>query len=1137
MAFALDRAALDELQALLRPLQALGDADELGALLGGLGWDATALGLDPGALSTAVGALERALVAAAALAEQEEMDLADLARVLGPLAEAVLALVDAVRSIAAARALSDAVVGALAEDLAAGLVVRYLASRFPRVSLVLELLGVLRRETAVPLSGPDGRTLRAGVPRRTFDLAAVGALFKDPLDHLRRRFLTDEQGARRAATAVADLLGPLVAEGLVDCGLGASYGSSPRDGRPALTPGEADALSHLLVVDAALPAGGPAAPHLRVVAGLADDAGAIGLLVGASGGASLSLPTPAGEITATLTGAAQPLLLSSRGISLPSGGAPQLEASVRFRTLPRGATGPAFRLGAPDGTRLEVGGVDVTLRVSSDASGADLGGSLEVQRLVIALQGGDGDGFLASVLPEDPITLEADLGVEVGLRSGVRFHGSGSLEKTFTLGVSLGPLQIEAVTVGLRLSESGLAAEVTGALGIALGPVAASVEGLGLAARLTASAGGAGCAGPYDLTLGFRPPRGLGIAVDAGPVAGGGYLFFDPDRGQYAGVLQLEIQDTIAIKAVGLLSTRMPDGSEGFSLLFIITAEFPPIQLGFGFTLNGLGGLAGVNRTMVVPVLQAGIKNRTLGSILFPDDPVANAPRIISDLQGVFPVAPDRYVFGPMAMLGWGSPSILTIEVGIVLELPSPVRLVIMGRVKLALPPEGDETILLLQLDVLGAIDFGERTASIDASLFDSSVVQFAITGDMAMRLRWGDDPAFALSAGGFHPRFEPPPGFPALERLAISLATGDNPRLRLESYLAVTTGAMMMGARLDAYAKLDTFLGTFSASAYLAFDALVEFSPFHFLVELQGGASIARDGKPLLSADVYLALSGPEPWHAWGKATVHFLGEHDIGFDLTIGQEPARALPPPPDPLPMLRAALADPRSWAGQLPDGGRQLVTLRSVEAGEAVLVHPLGSLGVRQRVLPLQVTLARFGTVPLAAPARYEIAVLLGGLPAQGGEQTTDSFAPGQFLDLTEDQKLSRPAFEPFPSGLTGLTVGAQAASPACEETFAYETIVVDEPDAPRVADHPAGAVLGSLAELAAAAEGLGRRPGKAAAPPARLSVRSVEFAIARLDDLSRAEDRFQTYTQAEQARAASPRARDLQVVAVHEVEHV
>ena len=91
----------------------------------------------------------------------------------------------------------------------------------------------------------------------------------------------------------------------------------------------------------------------------------------------------------------------------------------------------------------------------------------------------------------------------------------------------------------------------------------------------------------------------------------------------------------------------MPDGSQGFSLLIIITAEFGPgIQLGFGFTLIGVGGLLGLNRTMRLEPLVEGVRTGAINSIMFPRDVVANAPRIISDLRTFFPPqrghVPDR---------------------------------------------------------------------------------------------------------------------------------------------------------------------------------------------------------------------------------------------------------------------------------------------------------------------------------------------------------------------------------------------------------------------------------------------------------------------------------------------------------------
>ena len=73
--------------------------------------------------------------------------------------------------------------------------------------------------------------------------------------------------------------------------------------------------------------------------------------------------------------------------------------------------------------------------------------------------------------------------------------------------------------------------------------------------------------GPADLDIAFKPPTGLGLAIDASVVVGGGYLSFDPEKEEYSGVLQLEIAEKISVKAIGMLTTRMPDGGKGYSLV------------------------------------------------------------------------------------------------------------------------------------------------------------------------------------------------------------------------------------------------------------------------------------------------------------------------------------------------------------------------------------------------------------------------------------------------------------------------------------------------------------------------------------------------------------------------------------------
>ena len=89
--------------------------------------------------------------------------------------------------------------------------------------------------------------------------------------------------------------------------------------------------------------------------------------------------------------------------------------------------------------------------------------------------------------------------------------------------------------------------------------------------------------------------------------AGAAYLFIDTARGEYAGALELSFNG-IGVKAIAILSTKMPDGSKGWSLLLLVYSQFLPMQLSWGFTLNGIGGLVGVQHGLNIEELRGGMR-------------------------------------------------------------------------------------------------------------------------------------------------------------------------------------------------------------------------------------------------------------------------------------------------------------------------------------------------------------------------------------------------------------------------------------------------------------------------------------------------------------------------------------------------
>ena len=513
--------------------------------------------------------------------------------------------------------------------------------------------------------------------------------------------------------------------------------------------------------------------------------------------------------------------------------------------------------------------------------------------------------------------------------------------------------------------------------------------------------------------------------MSGGGFQGGGFLSFDSDQHRYAGALELTFQDKIALKAIGLLTTRLPDGSPGFSLLIIISAEFTPIQLGLGFTLNGVGGLLGLNRTARIERLRTGVKDGTLSSILFPQNVVANADRIISDIEQVFPAMPDRFIFGPMARIGWGTPPLVIIDLGLMIEVPDPIRLIILGVVRAQLPTEGMK-LLQLQVNFLGVIDFEAEQLAFDASLYDSKLLTYPLAGDMAVRLSWGADKNGLLTVGGFHPDYQPPPmALPDLRRLSLQLLSGNNPRLLLETYFAVTSNTVQFGARLELYAAA----GQFNVYGFLSFDVLFQFNPFHLTASVSAMLALRIGSSTIAGITLSLTLDGPTPWHAHGTASFKLCWfiTIKVRFDKTFGEERDTRLDDVAV-LPLLQAALADKGNWTAELPLGRHRLVSLTQLAtSGDQIVADPVGVLTISQKVVPLKIDVQRFGQQRLVDGPRFAIEQVqigaIGDMETLEAADLEEFFAPAQFFERSDTEKLSGKSFERYDAGvrLSGMDV--------------------------------------------------------------------------------------------------------------------
>ncbi|WP_329453266.1 hypothetical protein OG894_42530 (plasmid) [Streptomyces sp. NBC_01724] len=769
----------------------------------------------------------------------------------------------------------------------------------------------------------------------------------------------------------------------------------------------------------------------------------------------------------------------------------------------------SLRLGAARLAKgLEVrGGVVLALTVPADVTAASL--SLTVSGLRLELPGSD---LLNLLIPGGPV-FEGDVAARAGA-TGVRFEGGGRDGIALRLGSTPAGLRAPSLYLTPRAGALRFVASFGASL---LGLADVTVDGVG--AEVALPPGG----------VVPVPPAGIGLVLSLGPAKGGGRL--ESSDGRYSGAVALRL-GVVEVKAFAILQPQP------MSLLAVLSAEFiPPIELGLAFTLNAVGGILGVNYAIDRAGLETAVQAGHLDDVLFPADPSAAAPQILSTLQSVFCMRPGSMVVGPMFRLGWGRPvSFVTADIGLVLELPSGV-IGLLGRLRVALPAP-QAPVIDLRAGVAGIVDAANGLVEIIADLAGSRLLFSPIAGGLALRVKSGSDATFILSAGGFHPSFPVPAAFPAPKRLSIAIA--DSPLLKIifTGYFAVTPGTVQAGAALSASIGTP---GT-GVSGQLGFDALVRWEPsFGMVLDLYGSFHLRVGGASLCSVDLRVRVEGPTPcWHVAGRACVSlFFLDVSFPFDEHWGCTSQVTAPQPPDVLGKLREAVDDPRNWQPILPDNIGTLATLKA-DMDDPRLLHPLGRLRFSQRVVPLGVAITRFGPGRLPVATPFNVAVAFGAGAAGTAAPCKEQFARADFFDLTDEEKLTQPAFEVMRSG-DELTPPSGPTAPGQPVQVLYETKWIGErghgvpgirwllSDDSLVAALSHGAVARSSVHV--------DRARYAATGGAPRILKGRQYTIATTDTLAEKSpaSRTATFTEAAVALAdMKDRSRMYQVVPAHEV---
>ena len=250
-----------------------------------------------------------------------------------------------------------------------------------------------------------------------------------------------------------------------------------------------------------------------------------------------------------------------------------------------------------------------------------------------------------------------------------------------------------------------------------------------------------------------------------------------------------------------------------------------------------------------------------------------------------------------------------------------------------------------------------------------------------------------------------------ALDRLGSSFSIGRF-ALTMKSYFALTPGTIQVGVDLAAVAKI----GSVGLHGNIGFDALIYREPYtHFIADFRVTVEVSYKGHSLSGVRVAGTIEGPGLWHVVGEVSFSILWwDISKSIDETWGRRPELATDGA-DVAALMSAALADPANWSAQLPHSSEATVTLAPPADDSASLAHPLGRFAVSQRVAPLGVRLDRYGSGPVTGANQFDVtSVSIGGTVAH--QPVTEHFARAEFVELTEEEKYARPAFEALEAGV-------------------------------------------------------------------------------------------------------------------------
>ena len=266
---------------------------------------------------------------------------------------------------------------------------------------------------------------------------------------------------------------------------------------------------------------------------------------------------------------------------------------------------------------------------------------------------------------------------------------------------------------------------------------------------------------------------------------------------------------------------------------------------------------------------------------------------------------------------------------------------------------------------------------------------------------------------------------------------------MSFKGYFAITSATIQAGAALRVWADI----GIAGIEGGFGFDAICYLVPkFYFELDLHAYLAVDVFGMDFASVHLDGLLAGPGRWRIAGRAKVNTpwpLPDFSLNVDEIVGHRSRYAA----DHRRRRRAAakeIAKIANWSAQLPKGGETYLTLAEIEGAEPTCSRIRSAAWCSSKsCVPFELRLAKAsgskidGRERVLRRARSASTGQRRRAAEQTGSTLQDFFAAAQFLEMSQDDRMTKPSFEIVRRRDTSLTTTPTSWERSSRSTLNYE----------------------------------------------------------------------------------------------------